>query len=260
MWTRPVVASVAALLLAPAAAAQPPQLTKDLETAVKSFEQTSSAAREAALRAFDKQIRLVQAGPGQPAVKATKEAQRKRAKDEFASSGEWPNGHIELIQAEWDHAMALQKSYRPVSNAYERLIAATRDQSAVQQGWVAEKEKFDKRFPGRAAFTSKTKWHGSRYNAKGEAVKVHLNIGQVDGVLFKGALHVNPGTAGHPEFVVEGQLDGLQLTFTKAVAVQGGGGKGQANTLKGVISGDRILVEINHPVKGKVGIAVLNKQ
>jgi hypothetical protein len=253
MWTRPLATAAAALAVAPLLLAQPSNLVRDHEAALKKFGEGSKTAREHALKAFDAVIRKTENAKSIPAsVRVTRVEQLKKARAEFDATGRWPDDEPVLLEDEWKYAAELSKYYRPVSVSFERLIDAAAKSGNGAKEWVDRKAKFEELFPGRALFVTGSKWHGTLHRGGGSET-LHLNVTKVDGAVFQADVHLHPETPGHPLAEATGSVDGLRLTFGKSVDRRGK----VKLAFVGAISGNRVLLQAVEPTGKSGGIAVL---
>jgi hypothetical protein len=255
MWIRPLaaVAAALALALAPSLLAQPSNLVRDHEAALKQFGEETKKAREQAVKAFDAVISKTENNRAQPAsVRVTRVEQLKKAKAEFETNSKWPDDEPALLADEWKYVGKLNQQYQPVSRSFERLIDTAKGDAAKE--WVARKTKFEEQFPGRSFFTGDSKWHGTLHRGGGSET-LHLNVAKVEGTVFQADVHLHPEVPGHALMEVGGTVDGLMLTFSKSADKRGK----VKLAFAGMISGNRVLLQaFELPTRKPVGYAVLD--
>jgi hypothetical protein len=121
-----------------------------------------------------------------------------------------------------------------------------------------ERKSLDKQLPGVASFAAASKWNGTLSLSAGGSVQYSVRVDKLTGNLFKGYVWDNPSVAGHPEYQIEGTIDGLEVKFEATKVVQGGTA---AAVFKGILTGDRMigtLDQINAKGKHSPGIIVVN--
>ena len=102
---------------------------------------------------------------------------------------------------------------------------------------------------GAGAFTASSHWVGTLALTSGSSVKYNLRVDKLTGNVFRAHVADNPSVANHPEYQVEGSLDGLAIKFHLTKPVQGGT---VAASFSGILTGDRMIGTLDQAnAKGK---------
>jgi hypothetical protein len=234
------------LLLAGPLAAQdrkptPEQLAAQLDKAKKAYEDGQRAASQGLARAIDQVILQLRKARMEPEIRAQRVLALEQSKNDLLSRGRLPKDD-ELLGAVFGYHVAVQRSYKQLDVAYNRLIdayekAGRRDKLA---DLLKDKEELDRQVSGQKQFRAGSVWRGTQVNSRNPAdnVEVVLRVRERQGNTFKGTLVVNPRVA-HAEFEVAGTLDGNCVTCNAQV-VQG---KAQLRAYSGFLFEDRMIAQ-----------------
>jgi hypothetical protein len=236
-----------------------PALTRKLDDATNHFAEAKQRAKTAASAGFDKMIGLVKNSKIPATVKADKISELTKAKKEFESNGVFPSD-AEFVNVQLKYYLEINKSYRPLSKLHDQLMdAALKSNDEKQQAKLQERRKsLDAQLPGVGALTPGSQWSGTLALNGGNNVRYHLRVDRVTGSVFRAQATDNPSVANHPEYQVEGSVDGLAVKFRLAKVVQGGT---VAAAFNGILTGDRMIGTFDQAnAKGKhyPGVITLN--
>jgi hypothetical protein len=260
LWLAPVCLLLVSGTLHSQSKSEVTTLTLQLKERNREFNDALRGAKQGALDEFQKMIRTVRNNPKLSAtVKADKVNELKQAKKEFEESGTFPKDP-EYLLVQLKYFRNISKSYKPLSKVYNQLmnIALKNDDEALQKNLKGQRKTLDQQVPGVAAFVAGSKWNGTLYFNNSGTATYHVRVGKLNGSIFKGYAIDNAVFAGHPEYEVEGNIDGLEVKFALTKVVQGGV---KAAEFKGILAGERVVGEwIQADARGKrnPGFVILN--
>jgi hypothetical protein len=225
-------------------------LTKKLDEATKHFAEVKQRARASASAGFEKMIAQVKYGKMSASVKADKISELSNAKKEFDDSGAFP-ADTEYVQLQLKYFLEINKSYRPLSKLHDQLLdVAIKSNDASERDKLQERRRaLDAQLPGVGAFTAGSQWYGTLSLTGGGNVKYHVRVDKLTGSVFRAHVWDNPSATNHPEYQVEGSIDGLAVKFRMSKVIQGGT---VAAAFSGILTGDRMIGTLDQAnAKGK---------
>jgi hypothetical protein len=196
----------------------------DLEAVKSKFLKDKEAAKQKVLNKFNSLIQKVTAnGRGKAVDRLSLADNLREERKVFAEKEDVPE-NSDVLGAAWEYGTALVSKYKPVSTQFNKVITACLNAGKIDQAkqLKADKEQFEnEHLLGRKHFAVGATWTGPQFEG-GNAILSRFQVTELRGSVFKGRLERHIHVAGHPIFDVSGLVDGIQLEFTRLVAVQGG--------------------------------------
>ena len=154
----------------------------------------------------------------------------------------------------------INKSYKPLSKVHNQLmdIALKNEDENLQTKLKGERKTLDEQVPGIGAFEAGSKWNGTLYFNNGGTATYHLRVNKLNGSIFKGYAIDNAVFGGHPEYQVEGNIDGLAVKFWLTRVAQGGVKRAEFN---GFLAGEGMAgewIQADAKAKRYPGIVLMN--
>jgi hypothetical protein len=261
MPSRPFfAATLTAALLAPALAPAWPdgndELAKRLKIATQEFTQKKEQARSQAVKDFTAAITRVKSAPGlTPAARTDRIRELEAAKKRFTDSGRFPEDD-EFAAIELKYYLAVNKAFDPLARLANSVIddGIKTNNKELEESGLKLRASLQKQLPGNKLEASSV-WHGTLHRPNGATIPYHLFVGRMgEGGLFKGHVEDNAGVPGNWAYDISGQVSGLGVEFALTKSTRGDFSDVRA---LGIVSGDRLIAEIVHAVKGKAGKKML---
>ena len=225
-------------------------LTKTLDEATKHFNEVKQKAKATTAAGFDRMIGQVKSSRQPSTVKADKVSEIAKAKKDFDANGTFP-ADAEYVNLQLKYYLEINKSYRSLSKLQNQLMEAAlkNNDDKLQTKLQKLRKALDADLPGAGSFTAGSQWFGTLSLSNGGNVKYNLRIDKLTGTVFRGYVWDNPSVANHPEYQVEGSLDGLVVKFKISKVVQGGT---VTAVFSGILTGDRMIGNFDQAnAKGK---------
>jgi hypothetical protein len=233
-----------------------PEVARKLKSASQEFTQKKEQAKEQVLREFDTAISRARTTSGlTPAARADRVKELTAARKSFVEHGRFPPDD-EYAGIELKYYLALNKAFLPLVRIADSVIddGIKLQNKELEESGLKLRATLQGQLPG-TKLESDSLWRGTLHRPNGSTIPYHLHIGRLsEGGSFKGHVEDNPGVPGNWGYDVAGQISGLGVEFALTKSTRG---DFTAVRALGIVSGDRMILEIIHAVKRKPGNKML---